>query len=249
MEILLTNDDGIDSPGLILLAEALRQAEHRVVVIAPDIDRSGVSHAISFLDEPCKLSKRGEDIWACSGTPVDCVVMGLLGAIPGFEGYAPGLVISGINKGANLGTDLIYSGTAAAARQAGMAGFPGLALSLIQGETWYWETAVSFVCDKLMEMKNFRKPDTFVNVNIPNRVLPPEGLVPAFPARRRYHDTIDRYQSLSGEIYCFARAGTTSAEPQAGSDHDTVLKNFASMSAVCIYPAAWEDAAAGKEGA
>ncbi|MDR0730727.1 MAG: hypothetical protein LBF63_03595 [Treponema sp.] len=113
MNILLTNDDGCESPGILLLASALRENGHRAAVLAPDRDRSGVSHSISFLDGPLILKSRGEDTWSCSGLPVDCVVTAMLGAIP----YKPDLILSGINRGANLGTDLLYSGTAAAARQ------------------------------------------------------------------------------------------------------------------------------------
>jgi 5'-nucleotidase len=184
MKILLTNDDGAASPGIGLLAGALRKAGHRVFVLAPDSDRSGVSHAISFFIAPCKLTEIEEDTWSCSGTPVDCVVLALMGAIPDLDSR-PELVISGINRGANLGTDILYSGTAAAARQAGLAGIPALALSLVEEDQWHWETAVSFAVPRLEEMRNFWRADTFVNVNFPNRAEPPSGLVQAFPARRR----------------------------------------------------------------
>jgi len=247
MEILLTNDDGIDSPGLCLLAAALRQAGHRVLTLAPDSDRSGVSHSISFLSGPCKIRKIEADSWSCSGTPVDCVVLALLGGIPGDDNFVPDAVISGINRGANLGTDIVYSGTAAAARQASMAGFPAAAFSLVEGTDWHWEMAVSFITGNFQEILNFWKSGTFVNVNIPNRASLPVGLVPAFPARRCYNDTIDRYHSPSGEIYCFARGGKIGAEPETGSDHDAVSGNFASMSAVYIHPAALEEIAARKE--
>jgi len=247
MKILLTNDDGIKSPGLLLLAEGLRRAGHRVLALAPDSDRSGISHAISFLGGPCKISKIEEDFWACSGTPVDCVVLALLGGIPGAEGFVPDIVLSGINRGANLGTDIVYSGTAAAARQASMAGFPAAAFSLLEAEDWHWEMAVSFIIEKFSEIAGFWKAGTFVNVNIPNSASPPSGLVTAFPARRRYTDTIDRYESPSGEIYCFARGGKISAEPEAGSDYDAVSGNFASISAVYVQPAALEEIAARKE--
>jgi 5'-nucleotidase len=137
MNILLTNDDGISSPGLLLLAEALRKnSPHRIFVLAPDTDRSGYSHSIRFLWDPIKIASRGPDTWACSGSPADCVIMAMMGALP----FKPDLVLSGINRGANLGTDLIDSGTAAAARQAGLGNIPGIAFSLAgRGEffgTW-----------------------------------------------------------------------------------------------------------------
>jgi 5'-nucleotidase len=247
MRILLANDDGVSSPGITLLARALRNAGHRVFVIAPDSDRSGVSHCISFLGAPCKLVETEPDTWSCSGTPADCVITGLLGGIPelriidngpGPRGCPPDLALSGINRGANIGTDIIYSGTAAAARQGSLLGIPSAALSLVEREdkAWYWEMAVSFVLEHLEEIRRCWKTDTFVNVNIPNGPAPPPALVPAFPAVRRYNDQITPYEAPDGGRYCFALAGRVSAKPETGSDWDAVLKNQASMSAVFIHP-------------
>jgi 5'-nucleotidase len=241
MKILLTNDDGFDSPGLSLLAGSLRQAGHRVLSLAPDSDRSGVSHAISFLNGPCKITMISEDTWSCAGTPVDCVVLALLGGIPGRDKFVPDIVISGINRGANLGTDILYSGTAAAARQASIAGYQALAFSLVEGRLWYWEAAVSYIIKNFSEIRDFWKPDTFVNVNLPNTAVPPEGIVRTFPSRRRYSDTIDRYHSPSGDIYCFSQGGKISAEHQTGSDHDAIRCNFVSISAIYIHPVAFEE--------
>ena len=264
MKILLTNDDGIASPGINLLAQALRKAGHRVFVVAPSSDRSGVSHAISFLSNPCKLAAIETDTWSCSGTPADCVVVGLLGGIPELKiiggdpaddlfspqvlsGRQPDLIISGINRGANFGTDLLYSGTAAAARQGSLCRIPSLALSLVEsaGDEWHWDMAVSFAVEHLAEMLAFWKADSFVNVNIPNGVADdrgngkaagPSALVPAFPSLRYYNDSIDNYEAADGHRYCFARAGKIGAKPEQGSDWDVVSKNQASMSAICIHP-------------
>jgi 5'-nucleotidase len=257
MTILLTNDDGIDSQGLLLLARALRGAGHRVFVLAPDSDRSGVSHSISFLSGPCKITEKEEDTWSCSGTPVDCVVMAILGAVPGLKGIPEGvfddpsppvdMIVSGINRGANIGTDLIYSGTAAAARQGSLANIPSVALSLIEGEDWYWEMAVEFAAAHLEKMRDFWKPDTFVNVNIPNGPGGPAGLVPAFLSLRRYNDRIEPFEAGDGARYCFARAGEIGTMPEEGSDWDAVSKNLASISAVFIHPVSLEEVNRRKE--
>jgi 5'-nucleotidase len=90
MKILLTNDDGVDSPGIVLFAKALREAGHRVFVFAPSFDQSGVSHSISFFHSPCKISEIEKDTWSCEGTPVDCVVLALMGGVP--ELHAAGLL-------------------------------------------------------------------------------------------------------------------------------------------------------------
>jgi 5'-nucleotidase len=251
LKILLTNDDGIASPGINLLAGALRAEGYRVFVIAPSSDRSGVSHSISFLSGPCKLSELDPDTWSCSGTPADCVAVGLLGGIPELRAAAaegsnaplspPGLIVSGINRGANLGTDLIYSGTAAAARQGSLFGIPSIALSLVEGDVWHWDMAVSFVTARLHEMLAFWKADTFVNVNIPNTAEGPSGLVPAFPSLRRYHDRLEVYKAPDGHQYCFSNGGKVDARPDPGSDWDVVSHNGAAISAICVHPQVCND--------
>jgi 5'-nucleotidase len=232
MNILLTNDDGIDSPGLLLLAAALRDGGHRVLALAPDRNRSGSSHAIRFLWKPLKLSERGPDTWACSGSPADCVIVALLGGLP----VKPDLVLSGINRGANLGTDLVYSGTAAAARQAGLGGLPAIALSLAGRDEFFWDMAVSWTLDHLEELRELWVPGTFVNVNIPNSSGGPGGLVRAFPARMIYEDVLSIHRA-GGHSWCFFEHGEVRAVPEAGSDWEAVAKNLAAVSPVSVHPA------------
>jgi len=244
MRILLTNDDGVASPGILLLAKALRGAGHRVFVIAPDTDRSGVSHAVTFFNNPCKVVQIEDDIWSCSGTPADCVVIALKGGFSQFcidtdKNNAPDLIISGINRGANLGTDLVYSGTAAAARQGSFCGIPSIALSLVEnGGDWHWGPVVSFTMQKLEEMINCWKEGTFVNVNFPNTKAGPCGLVKASICRRVYSDKIEVYTAPRGEIYCFVKTGKSSCNEEDcnGTDWDEVRKNNASLSVVLSQP-------------
>jgi 5'-nucleotidase len=236
MRLLLTNDDGINSPGLLLLAAALREAGHRVFVLAPSADRSGVSHSISFLNEPRKIVRVDDDTWSCEGTPVDCVVIGLMGGLPECA-PPPDAIVSGINRGANLGTDIIYSGTAAAARQGALCNIPSLALSLVEGDAWYWDMAVAFAVERFTEMLDFWKHDCFVNVNIPSQKETPRGLVHAFPSLRYYNDSIETYYAPDGQRYCFARAGEISAKPEKGSDWEAVAGSNASISDILIHPA------------
>ncbi|MDR0998715.1 MAG: 5'/3'-nucleotidase SurE [Treponema sp.] len=236
MNILLTNDDGIESKGIQLLAQALRNTgDHRVFIIAPDQDRSGVSHCISFLRDPLKLKERQADTWVCSGNPADCVIAGMLGILP----VKPDLILSGINRGANLGTDLIYSGTAAAARQGGLFSVPSIALSLAEfsrGGEYHWDMAVSFTVKKLKEFTALWEPDTFLNVNIPNSPEGPGGTSPAFPCRRQYRDGISIMDAPNGEKYCFGLAGEGANPPEPGSDWETVSRNLVSLSLVLIHP-------------
>jgi 5'-nucleotidase len=233
MNILLTNDDGIDSPGILLLAEALRKnPAHRVLVLAPDTDRSGYSHSIHFIWNPIRLSARGPDSWACSGTPVDCVIMALMGALP----VKPDLVVSGINRGANLGTDLVYSGTAAAARQAGLVDVPAIALSLAGRKEFYWDMAVSWTMAHFEELRKKWITGTFINVNIPNSPEGPQGMADTVPARMRYHDQLQAVTGPDGDSWYFVDFGRPQPYEAEGTDWEAVSKNLAAVSPVYVHP-------------
>jgi len=248
LRILLTNDDGISSPGIRILAKALRSAGHRVYLAAPDTNRSGCSHSILFLNDPLKLAEIEQDTWSCSGTPVDCVITALLGGIPEIcistessalnMERAPDLILSGINAGANLGTDIVYSGTAAAARQGSFFGIPSVALSLVESDLpWQWESIVSYITEKLVLIMGYWKAGTFVNVNFPNTEKKPSALVPSFPSMRYYNDRIVTFTSPGGNKYCFAKPGKVENIPEEGSDWAEVLKGNAAFSIVMSQPA------------
>jgi len=231
MKILLTNDDGIDSAGIQRLAEILRSRGHKVYVIAPDINRSGISHAVSLLANPVKLSEHGEDSWACSGYPADCVIAGIMGAL----NDKPDAVLSGINKGANLGTDLIYSGTAAAARQASLAGIPAVALSLAGDDCYYWNMAALWSADHLEELLAYWENDTFLNVNIPNNPHGPGGIAETIPAKKNYNDSLSVMTAPDGNRWCFLAAGQETVTHETNNDWNTVARNFVSISRVYSY--------------
>ena len=247
MRVLLTNDDGFSSPGVYLLAKALRNAGHRVFMVAPDSNRSGYSHSIQFLSGPVKLTEIEKDSWSCSGTPADCVIISLLGGIPEIcistEGIkfnlekAPDLILSGINSGANLGTDIVYSGTAAAARQGSFFGIPSIALSLVENNgVWHWESVISYITENIKEFMKHWKTGTFVNINFPNIETKPFALVPVFPSIRCYNDRIVSYTSPEGDTYCFPKSGNAGNKPEDGSDWAEVLKNNAALSVVFSQP-------------
>jgi len=249
MRILLTNDDGVSSPGINLLAASLRQAGHRVFIVAPDKNRSGCSHSISFLDDPVKLKEIEKDTWSCSGTPVDCVIIALLGGIPEINikpsmenklnlENAPDLILSGINLGANLGTDLTYSGTAAAARQGSFFGIASIALSLVDNDMgmYHWDPIISYIIEKLPEFMGFWEPGSFININFPNNGKKPAALVPSFPSMRYYNDKVERYTAPDGGLFCFTRTGKVGNQPAEGSDWAEVLKNNAALSVVKSQP-------------
>ena len=174
MKLLLTNDDGIDAPGLEALASAARTIGDPIIV-APAGPQSGVSHAVTWREgvriEPRgKDRQSGSDRFAIHGTPADCTRLGLLRLVPDAK-----WVLSGINHGANLGADMYYSGTVAAVREAVLHGWPGVAVSHYRksGVDYDWARAVKWVTPILSEI--LAKPieaGLFYNVNLP--ILPAE---------------------------------------------------------------------------
>ncbi|MDR2110885.1 MAG: 5'/3'-nucleotidase SurE [Spirochaetaceae bacterium] len=244
MNILLTNDDGINCEGLIKFAEALRRGRSRILVVVPDSNRSGVSHSLS-LSGPVRLVRHGEDTWLCSGTPADCVLAASLGGLP----VKPDLVLSGINAGPNIGTDIIYSGTAAAARQAALQGIPAIAFSLAgMAEPLYWDPAVAFAVEKLDKLIGYWAEDVFLNVNLPNIPDIPGDMIITFPSRRHYFDDIVIFTAPNGHNYNFIKGGPIVTEPEAGSDWDAVSRNHVSVSPVFVHPVVRGDLCAGAPG-
>lgn len=176
MNLLLTNDDGYGAEGLEILKNRLKKDGHKVYVMAPAGNRSGVSHGMNF--DSLEFTKKSETEWTCAGLPVDCVVSSLSSDIFPEKIDA---VISGINAGANIGTDVVYSGTCAAARQAAMSGIPGIAVSiqpvgeghyLLSGpaeeNVFYYEPMADFIAgnlEKLIKLSTVKYPSTFVSIN------------------------------------------------------------------------------------
>ena len=237
MNLLLTNDDGIDSGGLTVLAEALRSRGDKVFIIAPDANRSGISNAITILNNPVKIKAVGEDAWTCSGTPADCVIAALMGVLP----FKPDMVLSGINQGANLSNDIIFSGTAGAARQGSLFGVPSLALSLVDRSGFLWDMAAAWTALHLTELAALWREDTFVNVNIPNSPGGPEGMLMTWPGIKHYNDSLSVRTAPDGSLDCSLLAGEEAAEYESGSDIDAVSRNLASVSSVYNYPAVRKD--------
>lgn len=173
MRILITNDDGIDSPGIRALTDSLGD-EHATVVVAPFDNRSGVSHAITA-DEAITLECREDSpvlAYACSGTPADCVFLGSTELCP-----RPDLVISGINHGPNLADDVYYSGTVAGAVEASLLGIPALAVSLACNHSdqlgrRYWESAAEIVRRCVAAaFEGLSDTTRYCNLNVPNLPL------------------------------------------------------------------------------
>jgi len=233
MKILITNDDGIQSPGLQNLKDVL-SSRHDVWVMAPDGDRSGYSQSITLRD-PVKITCVDSRSYACSGTPVDCVVYGL----GGFLDVDFDLVLSGINLGPNLGTDLLYSGTAAAARQAALKKVPSLALSLDRFLPPYNFTVISeYLLENLEELVSHWEDSCFLNMNFPGEMNENSCLEWTRPAVRNYQDEIVQFQPpRDSGTYCFLKGSLITSEEEEGTDALAVKRGNISISAVRLSPA------------
>jgi len=230
MKILLTNDDGIMSEGLQVLVSVLEK-EHEVWVVAPDRNRSAVSHSI-LMDIPLKIKKKAKRQYACSGVPVDCVVHGLRAILKG----NPDCIISGINHGANLGTDILFSGTAAAARQGALYGIPSIALSL-QSETGTYDFRhlADFVLKHLENILKLSERDVFVNINAMSPG-PYERCVLTKPSRRTYNDGTEHFIAPDGQHYAFFKGGSIDTEDCERGDYQALVRGDISLSRIHAQP-------------
>ncbi|HWS78315.1 MAG TPA: 5'/3'-nucleotidase SurE, partial [Thermomonas sp.] len=166
MRVLVSNDDGVDAPGIRALAKGLREAGHDVLVVAPDRDRSGASNSLT-LDAPIRVVQVDESTWKVYGTPTDCVHV----AITGMLELEPDIVVSGINNTANLGDDVIYSGTVAAAMEGRFLGLPAVAMSLVTADHkgMHYESAARAAVEIIARLRTDPLPaDTILNVNVPD---------------------------------------------------------------------------------
>jgi 5'-nucleotidase len=167
MRVLVSNDDGVDAPGIRALAEGLRAAGHQVWVVAPDRDRSGASNSLT-LDQPIRVTQIDDWSWRVAGTPTDCVHVALAGLLE----HEPDIVVSGINNSANMGDDVIYSGTVAAAMEGRFLGLPAIAISCAARDhrPAHYATAARAAVEITARLLVDPLPsDTILNVNVPDR--------------------------------------------------------------------------------
>lgn len=199
--ILVTNDDGIHSPGLTSLAEAMRELGV-AWIIAPDRERSAVSHSFT-MNHPIRVYEISERTYICDGTPADCVMFGARG----FLERRPDIVVAGINRGPNLGIDTVYSGTAAAAHEGHLCGVPSVAFSMDvarnEGDAYRFETGAQFARILIRNILERGMPDgTFLNVNVPNLSYSElKGVAVTRLGQRIYRDKIIKRIDPQGKAY------------------------------------------------
>lgn len=230
MKILLTNDDGIHAKGLLALIKYLEK-NHEVWVVAPDRNRSGVSHGIT-MTEPLKICQLDDKMFSCSGVPVDCTFNGINGILQEY----PDVVISGINKGPNLGTDIIFSGTAAAARQASFYDIPGIAVSLASfEEPLDYSALAEFVGKNLESLVTLCQKDIFLNINA-DSLSSYKGYKFTSLSKRSYKDKVSVYNAPDGKLYSFFVGGNVESFGDEDSDEKAVSEGFISISRVLSQP-------------
>lgn len=163
MRILISNDDGVFASGINILAKVLSTLVE-IEVVAPDRNRSGASNSLT-LSQPIKVKKLENGYYSVEGTPTDCVHL----ALTGFLDQNIDMVVSGINEGANLGDDILYSGTVAAAMEGRYLGLPALAISMVGDNTLHYETGAAIAKQLVMQLSTYGLPSqTILNVNVPN---------------------------------------------------------------------------------
>lgn len=226
VKILLSNDDGIGAPGLKALAEALADVGD-VIVVAPDRERSAAGHSLT-LNRPLRASRIDRNWYSVDGTPSDCVALALKGLLP----WRPDLVVAGINEGANLGDDVTYSGTVAAAAEATLAGFPAFAISLsTEGEGYHLEAAARTAVVVAREVGARGLPaGTLLNVNVPNLPLERlQGVAITRQGRRTYSETIIEKVDPRGKVYYWIGGGPPHWEGGDGTDYEAVSRGAVSV--------------------
>jgi 5'-nucleotidase len=221
--ILVSNDDGIQSEGLTRLASAVSGID-RVVVVAPDRERSAVSHALT-LDRPLRADQVREGWFAVDGTPTDCINLALNGLLD----ERPWLVVSGINRGANLGDDITYSGTVSAAMEAVLLGIPAIAFSQVGRAAFEYTAAGEFAGALVEALRRTKLPeDTLLNVNIPEGARP-TGFAITRQGKRRYGDAIVEKTDPRGRKYYWIGGTELGFEDKPGTDFSAIHEGLISV--------------------
>lgn len=232
MYILLTNDDGVQAEGLLLLKQALAKVGE-VEVIAPDRNWSAAGHN-KTLGRPLEVTQvqlaDGSLAYSTDGTPSDCVSLGVLGILD----RKPDLVVSGINNGPNLGDDITYSGTVAAAMEAVISGIPAIAVSLDAYEDWDYHYAAEFTAQLGRQVAaNGLGADVLLNVNVPN--LPREQIAGTEITRlgkRVYRDILIKRKDPMGRTYYWIGGDVPSGLPAEGTDIKAIAENKISITPI-----------------
>ena len=236
MRILVTNDDGIQAPGLTIMEEIAAALSDDVWVVAPEYEQSGASHSLS-LTEPLRLRQLAPKRFSVRGTPTDCVIMAMRSVLDS----PPDLLLSGVNRGQNIADDVTYSGTVAGAMEGTLLGIPSMALS--QGYGWesrtklHWETARSHGPDLVQRIVDYGIPDgTVMNINFPD--CPPEAVAGTEITRQGKRDQnllyIDEREDARGFPYYWLSFQRKDSNPSQGTDLRALYDNRISVTPLLL---------------
>jgi 5'-nucleotidase len=229
MRILISNDDGYFAPGIEHLAAALARCAD-ITVVAPERDRSGASNSLT-LDRPLLVRRAPNGFLFVNGTPTDCVHL----AVTGLLDHRPDMVISGINLGANMGDDTIYSGTVAAATEGYLLGIPSIAVSLASKTALHFETAARFAVQMVERHARAPAGAWLLNVNVPDvPAASLEGVAVTRLGRRHKAEDVIRSQNPRGETVYWVGAAGPAADAGEGTDFHAVATNRISVTPLQI---------------
>ncbi len=223
--ILITNDDGIYSPGIQILSKTLR-ALGDIYIVAPDRERSAVSHSLT-LHRPLHADEIKERVYSVNGTPTDCVNIGVNGILEA----KPDLVVSGINKGANMGDDITYSGTVMAAIEARILGIPSFAISLASSSNFLFQEAANFALILSGAILKGGLPEnTLLNVNLPNILLSEmKGVRITRQGKRIYGDVVTEIVDPRGKRHFWIGGNRLSWEKGEDTDFEAIHERMISI--------------------
>ncbi|HNS32775.1 MAG TPA: 5'/3'-nucleotidase SurE [bacterium] len=229
MRIFLTNDDGVYSEGLKVLWKHLKKLGE-ISVVVPENEKSAVAHAINLFS-PLKIRHikvEGKfDAYIVNGTPVDCVKIGVSSILK----YKPDFLISGINPGANIGMDVLYSGTVSAAAEGAILGIPSIAVSIDAYKNFDFDTAASITVRIIKKIRETGLPaDTILNINIPNcgkEMI--KGVRATYQSESRFEEEYEERQDPRGNSYFWLKGFFREAGSEKGSDVDALKNRYVSV--------------------
>lgn len=231
MKIMLTNDDGITALGIKTLAEHMSKAGHELITVAPDSERSAASHSIT-LRRNLRLKQLSENEYSVDGTPVDCVVL----ATQKILKNPPDLVLSGINRGQNMGEDVLYSGTVAAAMEASLFGYKAIAVSINSYQGQNFDTAATWMV-RLLELgvDELIPERGILNINFPNATLDEiRGVRLTTTGHRKYYNFVNVVEELEDGFIYRIGGDLPDWEIQKGTDAEAIENNYISITPLGI---------------
>jgi 5'-nucleotidase len=234
MRILLSNDDGILGPGLVILEKIARVLTDDVWIVAPELDQSGASHSLTLRD-PLRIREISDKKYAVNGTPTDCIMIGVNHIMKTLK---PDLVLSGVNYGANLAEDITYSGTIAAAMEAVLLGIPAVAMSQVvtYGRPAHWATAeqhAPLVLKRLLGQT--LSENVLININFPNtEPTNIQGIRLTTQGQRKIDDELEERTDPRGKKYYWIGAINYNGIGERGTDLEAVAHNYISVTPLTL---------------